>query len=321
MSRHIYICLILVIVALCQVRPAVASDLDDALAVYNTAAAGLQAKWDDFQDKQDAAFADVKDMYENLDNYYVLLLSDEEAANACWQAHLDAFDRLDNSTAPPVMPSLDDLITALEDAIDAAQAVQAADMEDRDHVAYATGLVHFQLPEQNFIFWKDPAYPQYDHWLAYTFPVLAKGDPLSHLSYQFPNSAEEAWFMQEIKHWVHLALFLFRHRDDGAKINSNGADLFDQLCEECAAQLTTVIYFNDCEITEEEIAHWCEDVGTGENGLQACDDPNLSDMEKNRDAMMASQCVQGDEVHEVQEIAEDGLHSVYSAQIDWPVYN
>jgi hypothetical protein len=64
-----FFCLQLILLVLLAAT-AYATDLEDSVSAYNTAAAGLQSLWDTYEDDHDDAFADYQSM---MDNFYYYL--------------------------------------------------------------------------------------------------------------------------------------------------------------------------------------------------------------------------------------------------------
>lgn len=279
------------------------------MSAYNSSASGIEALWDDFQDKQSLAFVDVDDWFTSMHYYFYRAGHDNDEADIAWAAMEDAIEHLEDVTGPDVQPSLELLLTLLDDAAAKLETVIAADALDSSAKAYFTSTNHFELPSQPFVFWTDTDQENIVGWVEFDFPVLAVGNNLQ-TSYTSSEIGDFISHIDEMWDWIEFGLWLQRHWDDGIEINYDAGQLFDDICSGCPGLTFAQYIINDC-YTQETLEDWCEVHYAEECGA------GLTDREKNQALSEHWRCHSAANIERVKEAVEDYLTSGWLEYLPW----
>lgn len=282
--------------------------LEDSVLQYNQKASLVEGAWDDFQTKQAAAFADVKDWLDALHEYFSLAGVDDEAADAAWEDAETAWSHLENTTSVPTDLSYATLIQALQDAQSALEAVVTADQADLTAKAYSCGDDYFDVPSQPVPFWNDPEYPDFEEWPQLQFPYLCVGDN-THVSFLLSTNPILEWL--EAIEWLHLGYWMNEHKDDGRKFQHDAKNRLDEICCQCKLG---AMYALDWCFTYEAILGWCNEEKKTEHPI--CDG-NQSDSEANTDLGEAFPCWMQIQVGKVADTAQSYIKSVWCDEFSW----
>jgi len=269
--------------------------------------------WDTFQSAQQAAFNDVDDWLTSLYHYFDLAGSDPEQAEEYWQDSLDALDHLDNVTAAPVDPTLEALLGRLESSATLLEQVQELDQANTLLVACPTGNVHFELPEQPFIFWTDPEDgPDPDAWMPFTFPELAV-----HLTGQCQPyySVTSGGFIEWLEGLEHIDFieWLLEHKDEGPDMNAAAATVFDFLCANCGSPVVYSIE-DEC-FTQELLDDFCE-TEKDKDGTGDCY-KSLSDLKKNETIAEKFRCYTQEQLLHIAGVVRDYVCPTWLPYFEW----
>lgn len=305
--------IVALLVSLLLAFPALAkaSQLDLAIADYNTKAAAVESAWDSFQQQQSDAFELVEAALTNLYHYYEDIGDDPQQDALQWNAHLAAWFALEYSAGAAVDSALNDLLAALEEACDALDEVENQDRIDRDYVAYHTGVVHFSLPSDPFLFWYDDADPEIDEWVEMDFPVLAKGDATLHSSFLSGANWQLKLTLHSMWGWASLGYWIGKHKNTGSNINNSGATLLDAICAHCDQLTIYAINYDDC-ITPEKVNDICED--THEYDI-LCNSTYDNNQEKNATISRKIPCLMFRNLQEVVKVAEDHVKPWWHSEL------
>lgn len=250
---------ILIVCSLSLVGLANATPLEDAVAQYNTSAGQLADLWNDFQDKQSAAFDDAKDYFENMYVYFDNIGTDNTTAEAAWDAMEDAMTHLEEVTVDPVDPAFTSLLEALQASAGDLQKVIALDALSSTETAYNTNSDIFQVTEQPFVFWNDPTLEGYDNWFEFTYPGIAVGDN-SHASITSSSVGDWIqWIAGLLNPYAGLQVWLIRVHNAAQQIVDPAVSKLQELCDYCIANTVTSTTFDDC-FTQGTVNFWCSEL-------------------------------------------------------------
>lgn len=287
-----------------------ATALEDAVAAYNSSAAGIETLWDDFQDKQSLAFDDVNGRLSGMHDYFYWSGLDNDAADDAWAAMEAAIEHLQEETGPDVQPSLELLLTLLDDAASKLEAVIAADALDSTAKAYVSGADKFDMPSQPFVFWTDTDQPNVVGWVPFDFPSLAVGNNL-HTSYVSNSIGDFIEFIDTMWDWIEFGLWLQRHYDDAYEMQQDAKDKLDDICGACASFAYAQVA-DDC-FTAQSIEEYCTTEGWAD---EMCGSGYSAD-DANKELSTHWPCFRGQNVQRCADAAQDYVTSSWQSEIPW----
>ena len=260
-----------------------ATDLEDAVTEYNTAAASLQSLWNTYTSDYDDAWDDYELWITNFVNY----LEADDLADAAdyWEDAETAYASLKNTSGPALEVSFEEFVLQLNQAVVWLQIVLVEDQESTTEVAYVSGTSPFTLSDQPFPFWTDPSWESYDEWVEFTFPLLAVGSSTLYTSYSGAGLNDLFVLLQDVLDpvaWTEFLVWVYDQYDAANSMNQVLAVDWDLLCDYCAETDELVraakkdFLINVRGYTEAELEDFCEWYG-GDDGL--CND-EMYDWEK-----------------------------------------
>lgn len=296
--------------SLCLVGIARATVLEDAVGQYNLKASLVEYVWDDFQTKQSTAFLDMKGWLDGLYGYFSQAGLDDEAADEAWEAAEIAMEHLQTTSGQPADTAYTTLVLALEDAVTALQAVQAADLADTGAKAYSYGPLWFDVPSLPVPCWDDPEYPDFDTWMEFEFPHLYVGDN-THTSYVSLLSTGFLEWLESIE-WLHLGAWIIEHEGDGRQYQRDAKCQLDEMCAACYGN--GIPWVTDWCFTTELLDDWCEE-------QKKSDDPecekNYCDSDANTYLTGKFGCWRQIQVGKVAETAQSYIQSSWLSEFEW----